>query len=96
MGTVSGGRIVNCYAYESNNTFYGSRTSGTLTNCYLVGGSQNRVTSVTSEVAASSDASTGLTAILNKNRTTDASSLTPQLNGSRAWVLTDGTPILSN
>ena len=99
VGTVSGGRIVNCYAYESNNTFYGSHTSGKLTNCYLVDDRQNRVasvTTVTSEVAASSDASTGLTAILNKNRTTDASSLSPQLNGSRAWVLTDGTPILSN
>ena len=42
VGTMSGGTIDNCYAYErlpQQRAFYGSKSGGTITNSHLVGGS---------------------------------------------------------
>jgi len=47
VGSITGGTVNNCYARSSSASspkFYGENTNGTLTSCYLVGGSQTDVT----------------------------------------------------
>ena len=91
VATLTGGYIRNCYSYEGYaNRFYGSTTLGSAalddaigvctTPCYLVGGSQTAVTTVSSSTSGLS----GLLSSLNSHTPVDGSS----------W--TDLPPILSN
>lgn len=91
VASLTGGNIRNCYSYESyTNRFYGSTTLGSAalddalgvgtTPCYLVGGSQTAVTTVSSSTSGLS----GLLSSLNSHTPVDGSS----------W--TDLPPILSN
>ena len=83
VGTCTGGSAVNCYSYETTAaapSFFGSNTTATFTNCYLVEGTQ---TGITSKTEAQAKANDGLVSDLNGN--------VP--SGGKSWVLS-GVPVL--
>ena len=51
-GAVTGGSFSYCYSYEDNNVFYGTTTTATYSQCYLVDGSQASITTVNSSPAS--------------------------------------------
>lgn len=93
IGTISGGEVINCYAYETSaRNFYNSKTSGTLDRCYVVDpvSAQANVTSVTeTNATALSGISGALVDLLN----------VPTLpTGAFTWIRPSGlnqVPILS-
>lgn len=55
VGTYTSGSVINCYSYETSAStplFFGSYPPGTYAPCYLVGGTQAGITSVTTSEAA--------------------------------------------
>lgn len=76
IGTVANGTITNCYAYEGYaRNFYGSKSSGTLSRCYMVNpsGPQADVTTIAATTA-------GIATLLSNLNTQ------PLPAGSRNWV----------
>lgn len=93
IGTISGGEVINCYAYETSaRNFYNSKTSGTLDRCYVVDpvSDQANVTRVTeTNATALSNIPGALVDLLNA----------PTLpTGAFVWIRPSGlnqVPILS-
>lgn len=85
VGKVTGGKVSNCYANERSSavhSFYGSTDVATTTRfeyCYLVSGTQAGITDKSTSDASSSDASAGLTALLNNHK--------PE--GALSWLLSE-------
>lgn len=89
VGRCTAGTVNNCYVYEtspSTPSFYGSNTSATFTNCYLVGGSQAGITDVTVAHATAATGTSGcLLDILHGN--------IEGISGAKDWTLS-GIPVL--
>lgn len=93
IGTISGGEVINCYAYETSaRNFYNSKTSGTLDRCYVVDpvSDQANVTNVTeTNATALSGISGALVDLLNADT---------RPTGAFVWIRPSGlnqVPILS-